>query len=448
VPAVVRSENDLPTLRVKLHGRQTKPGAAPVAKFEVLRGRGPVTWTESVPTRLLGLADWIQSARDVHESEFTIPDSVAAEACDALARLSGPGDAAYWLELPPPRGYLHFLPWERLLSGLLDRPLLRLPNFTLRPNMPGPTLRVVLTVAHSKWPFDVPATTAGLARLWRESTGREVALEVFVAPEQREAVRDLIGATDHITVHDTPGVKDLIPGVSNNGWVAWVRTALAGRAADVVHIVSHGTLIGDRGALALPDLAMPGADSPMIGTLGSVDVCTSLSRAGAWGLVVTAPVHSHCPGALRDLVDAVAQARPGVVALQELEVPDADDQMRALLRMLLDGEPPNRSLPGILCSSHPSFVAVLENETPLCSSDGTSALITEATHQVLAQSDTPAWVAAGARALEALQARVIPTDGEAPDPAAVAALRAVSELFDEHVRTFASPTSAEREVTP
>jgi hypothetical protein len=447
MPALVRSENDLPTLRVRLQGKETKPGMEPVAKFQVLRGRGPVTWTESVPTQVLGLADWIRSARDVHESEFAIPSSVAAEACDALARLSRPADAAYWLELPPPRGYLHFLPWERLLSGLLDRPLLRLPNFTLRPNAPGPTLRVVLTVAQSKWPVDVPATTAGLARQWLESTGRQVDLDVFVAPEERAAVRDRIGGIGHVTVHDLPQATALISGVSNNGWVTWVRTALAGRAADVVHIASHGTLIGDRGALALPALLMRGADIPMAGTLGSVDVCTSLGRAGAWGLIVTAPEGSHCPGALRDLVDTVAQARPGVVALHEMDVPDAADELRALLRMLIDGEPPNRSLPGVLCCSHPSFIAVAPDETPLCTPEGTSSLITEATQDVLAQSDTPAWVAAGARALEAMQARAIPTDGATPDPAAVAALKEVSAMFDEHVRTFAPPTASETEVT-
>jgi hypothetical protein len=96
-----------------------------------------------------------------------------------------------------------------------------------------------------------------------------------------------------------------------------------------------------------------------------------------------------------------------------------------------------------MCCSHPSFVAFPEDEVPMCGSDGTSTLLAETTRHVLAQDDTPAWVAAGARSLEALQARMIPTDGDAPDPAALDALHAVSKLFDEHVQAFAPPRDGE-----
>jgi hypothetical protein len=448
VPALVRSDNDLPTLRVHLRGPagtgKTSRGSEPVAAFQVLRGPGPVTWTETVPTRQLGLADWIRSVRDVHESDFALPGPVATAASDALRRLSRPDDPACWLELPPPRGYLHFLPWERLLSPSLDRPLLRLPNFTLRPSAPGASMRVVLVVAQAptKRPFDVPGTVEELTRCWLMSTGRSVTLEVFVTPDDVDTVRDLFADNPAVTVHDPRTVRTLIPGVSGNGWVAWVRTALAGRAADVVHVVGHGTLAGEHGALALPNLRIGETSPARHGTLGAVDLCTSLNRAGAWGLVMTSPPSSHCPAALRDLADAVAQARPGVVALHELDAADATEQMWAMLRMLIDGRPPSGSLPGVMCWSHPSFVAFPDEATPLCGSDGTSTLIAEATHDVLAQVDTPAWVAAGARSLEALQARVMPTGGEPPDPDAVAALEAVSQLFEQHVRTYGPPTTS------
>lgn len=467
--AMVRSDNDLPTLRVRLRAQSPAKGAStasePVAAFQVLRGRDPVAWAQTVPTRRLGLADRIRSARDVQEDDFAIPADVAAAARDALSRLTGPDDPACWLELAAPRGYLHFVPWERLLSPLLDRPLLRLPNYVLRPTAPGSSMRVVLAVgqAPAKRPFDVPDTVAELTRLWLTSTDRAVSIEVFVAPGEVDAVRERLEQNPDVTVHDPRTVGEVLAGVSANGWVAWVRTALAGRAADVVHVVGHGTLVGERGALALPSLPLPdpppkqplskqrlskqrlsdtplsGESSAWPGTLGAVDLCTSLDRSGAWGLVVTSPPRNHCPAALRDLADAVAQARPGVVALHEWDAADAAEQMRAMLLMLIDGTPPRRSLPGVQCWSHPSFVAFPDAVAPLCEADGTSTLIAEATHEVLAQANTPAWVAAGVRSLEALQARVMPTDGEPPDPAAVAALEAVSKLFEQHVRTFAPP---------
>jgi len=403
----------------------------------------------TVPTRGLGLADWIRSARDVHETAFALDRGVAERVRAALVGLADQDDPAYWLELPSPRGYLHLIPWERLLSSMLDRPLLRLPNFTLRPYAPGPSLRVVLAAgrAPSKPEFPVAEVVEQLTLLWLESTRRKVLVEVFVDAADVGAVRDRLGDHAGVTVHDPDRAHVSASTVPQNGWIAWVGAALVGKATDVVHLVGQGTLVGERGALALPSITSRGPAAGWSGTLGTVELCGALGRIGAWSLMISAPPDNHCPAGLRDLADAVAQARPGVVALHELDGGGAADQMRRALQMIYDGTPPYRPLPGVICWSHPSFVAFPDFDVPLCSSDGTSALIADATHEVLSQVDTPAWVAAGARTLETLQARVIPTDGQPADPQAIAALQAVSELFEEHVRAFALPEASGRGTT-
>jgi hypothetical protein len=445
--AIVRSENDLPTLRAHLRRERQ-----PVAVLEVLRGSGAGREVATVPTAALGLADWIRSARDVVESFFTVPPEVAEAVRTGLELVSRHEDRAFWLELPPPRGYLHLVPWERLLSPVLDRPLLRLPHFTLRPQAPGPSLRVVLAAGRSssKPPFPVVETVEQLTVLW-QAIHHQVDLEVFVTGDDARAVQERLSGQAAVTVHDL----DDLAGSSESapdGWLGWVESALAGRAADVVHFVAHGMLLGEHGALTLPGIRSSAAELP--GTVGSVELCAALDRIGAWSLLISAPPRNHCPAGLRDLADAVAQARPGVVALHELDVPHGAgiaDTFGPVLRMIYDGVSATAPTPGLVCWTHPAFAAFPDNELPLCRSDGTSALIAEATNSVLAQADTPAWVAAGTRTLEALQARVIPTDGRAADPQAVAALEAVSKLFDEHVRAFALPVAGAAdggEVTP
>src|SRR6266568_6070596 len=139
--AIVRSDHDLPTLRVHI----SRPGREElVAILEVMRGRGEPTQVARVPTLTLGLADEIGSARDVSEARFALDTAVVRRVADALHGLAAEDVPAFWLELPPPRGYLQLVPWEPLLSPTLRRPLLRLPNFTLRPQAPGPSLRIIL----------------------------------------------------------------------------------------------------------------------------------------------------------------------------------------------------------------------------------------------------------------------------------------------------------------
>jgi hypothetical protein len=448
VAKVMVTEHDLPTLRVRLtgEGRQRLTAA-----FEAVRGRGPVRPITEVVTRTIGLPDRIRSAGDIADSRFVLPSGLTDAIVQALQDLAVTDVPAYWLDLPSPRGYLQLVPWERLLSPALGRPLLRLPSSALRPNAPGPTVRVVLVAGQAVGvpTFDTAPLVADLVDAWTGSTEREVLLDVFVDTESYPSVQARLRGRPAVAVHDpftaveTRRIAAARQGEDDEAWAypwtEWVAAALGGRAADVIHILGQGHISGDRGAIALPaSPSATGADRSGR-FLGPTQMCKALTRLGAWSLLLSGVPGNHCQPGLRDLADAIAQARTGVVVLHQMEDTGPVAELKPALGMVFGDEPPNRPLPGITCWSHPQFVGYPPDDVALCGVDGTSSLITGATQQALAQHDTPAWVAAGTRALENLQAEWTPTDGSPPDPYAVDALHAISKLFDEHVQTYGLP---------
>ena len=112
------------------------------------------------------------------------------------------------------------------------------------------------------------------------------------------------------------------------------------------------------------------------------------------------------------------------------------NQLQAGLRMIYEDDIPHTPMSSLTSWSHPASVEYPDQPTTtLLGASGASTLFSEATQQVLAREETPTWVAAGARALETLQADWFP-DALAPDdPEAVAALERISAIFDEHVQT-------------
>ena len=442
------TEYDLPTLRVRLGGEGRE---RLTAVFEAVRGRGPVQPITEVSTSLIGLSDRIRSAGDVAESRFVLPHGLVDALVSALHGLAAADVPAYWLDLPCPRGYLPLVPWERLLSPALGRPLLRLPISGLRPNAPGTTVRVLLVAGQAVGvpTFDAAPLVADLVDAWTESVEREVLLDVFVDTESYPQVRNRLAGRPAVTVHDPRLALDVrrlaAEGRSEDDeawaypWLEWASAALDGKAADVIHFLGQGHISVDRGALALP--ASPSATGAERSGrfVGSAQLRRALSRLGAWSLVLSGVPGNHCQPGLRDLADATAQTRTGVVVLHQMQADAPVAELRSTLAMVFGGAPPPGALPGITCWTHPLFVAFPVEDVELCDRDGTSSLITGATQQALAHRDTPAWVAAGTRALENLQVEWTPTDGRPLDSYSVAALEQISKMFDEHVRAYGLP---------
>ena len=396
------------------------------------------------------------------ESAFRLPSYVSQaleQAVDFLGYAPLPPETAIWLEFPSPRGYLHMVPWERLLAPL-GRPVLRLPYHTLRPQATAGSLEIALCASApmAKSPFDAAEVLEQLARMWVEHARHEVTVHLFTDVSSYErlsySTADLATAVAVYNPHeaDQYAVPERTTQVRESTtitspWLLWIRDSLQGRALDVIHFVSHGYLSGDRGAIALASAPTRNTDRSFSRCVGATETSAFLSQVGAWALALTGPPSNYSGAGLRALGDAIALARPGISVVHELTLDPDDTQLARTVEMIVGGGVPvTGAIPGITCWVNPRFVDYpqAEQDALLLTQDGHSSLIKGATRDALARGNTPAWVAASTRYLESQQADWLPeTPGEQTDPDAVAALQSVSSLLEKHVSQHLGDEAAE-----
>lgn len=448
---IVRGEHDLPTIRVLLRRRG---GQVPEVVFNVVRGRGAEHEVAHCQPYELGLTDTTDPRASLVDEQVMLPGYVWAELEAAVSQVGSsplPPESAVWLELPSPRGYLYLLPWERMLARL-GRPVLRLPNHTLRPQAKADTLQVAVCASApmAKTAFDTASTLDLAARVWLQRSGHQTTVHLFTDQAGYGEVRDRAAVLGSVEVHD-PSAADryLRPqrtravgdaSAVTNPWLQWIRDALQGRALDAVHFIAHGYLSGDRGAIGLASTPTINTDMILSRFIGAAELSGFLTQVGAWSLVLSGPPANASPAGLRALADAIALVHPGVSLVNELALDDLGADFGSVVEMVYgDGAPVVAAMPGLTCWVHPRFVEYPEDEQEMLvrTVDGRSALIGDATQDVLGRPDTPAWVAAATRYLESQQADWMPEQsvqvtGTAQDPDAVAALSSVSRLLDRH----------------
>jgi hypothetical protein len=451
MPELIRTDHGLPTLQVALV-RVTLADGRPDEQV-VLRavvGDRPGREVLRCAPAELGLRD---DAESPPERSFRLPAGAGGAVADAVAAMDAEGAhrGALWLELPPPCGDLHLVPWERLLSAAVtDRPVLRLPYHTLRPRTSYDVFRVALTCPLSlgALPPGTPLAevVAAHARRWVTSSAGSARVDVFVRDETTRAVRALTADVPEIVVQDPAYAQDLPAsgqgsGISpadltTNPWLLWMTHALGGQAVDVSHVLTYGDLGASGGRMMLARSPIAGGDRDACLLVGATPLGGALAQLGAWALVLSGLAGDPSPAALRDLADAIARLRPGAVVAHAVTGSDTD-QFGAAVARVFAGGPAMTALPALACWVHPDLVGISadEAEALLLTPEGQSAVIPQATGDVLGNVDTPAWVAAGTRYLEAQQADWIgSTRYGAADDAAKNALHSVSELLDAHVR--------------
>ncbi len=428
----LRAQNDLPTLRIVLSGAAARD---PTVLFQVARGGATPVEVARCPLRDLGLPPLIEGPESFTR-ELRIAPAIISQLRTAVASLGFspiPPIKSLWLELPGPRGYLYLLPWELLLAPL-NRTVLRLPNFILRPKVHSEKLQVFVAVLDSTTGVD--GAVRRICRAWHQHADRPVDIHVFAGAVVYEKLRHTAGSDRNLVLHNPYQAKPR----SEDAWLNWVLDSVQGRAFDVVQVISPGTLTGDRGGVVLP--IDPAATSPIRRVIDGSELVTFSSRVGAWALVLTAVSKKSCLPGLLETADTFARARPGVVMVQQLRAgPDHIDIDRGIQLICGSPEKITTSLPGITCWAHPSFVDEQRLDLGLAAT-GETSLLQASTMQVLAEPDTPAWVAAGSRILENRQSQWLRTGdtNSAAEPAAdadaIAALNSVAGLLNRHVTNF------------
>jgi hypothetical protein len=320
---------------------------------------------------------------------------------------------------------------------------------------------ICVSTPEAKTGFSVFEVLEPLVRQYLSHTRDQVAVHIFTDEQWFYGLdHDLSfhGTEGEVVVHDPKfaAVYEPAPDMAgtigqsaevSNPWLQWMRDALAGSPLDFVHFVTHGYLSGNRGAIALAPSPTYNADRTWSRFLGSSEVSTFLAQMGAWGLGLTGPPGNYSAPGLRELADAIALSRPGVVITHDITLDsDCQELGAALQTVLSDHAPPLRGpLPSATCWVHPRFVEFSERYSTdqYLNTDGSSAFVGGATTEALADGRTESWVASASRALETQQMKWLPDTAEASsDPAAVEALRNVADLVERHVSRAYPPRTA------
>jgi len=329
-------------------------------------------WTRSHPLEAFGLA---QSA--VPPRQLTVPSDLRDDIAASLeADLQG--EAALWLRLAPPYGYLGAVPWEESLLPFIGVPLLRVPDRLPAAADPGQLWSVAIGVsapAGSTW---AAPCVAALAQELTLAVSAPVDVHVFADAGTAAQLRQLaLPNWDWLHVHKPadarPASEDrssrrvpqfrrrdsegrlVEPHAPGRIWADWIAAGLAGRAVRALHVVLDATWDSDRPILALtPDPSEP-SDAQNCAFVTSDDVRVLADVVGAATLSFGAPPDVTSDVAMRVIADGVGQQRPGATIYTSIRL---DPGGAALARM--HGFLANQSAPLVPVGS--SLFAYLQPE--------------------------------------------------------------------------------------
>lgn len=320
---LIRTENDLPTLRC---GVRSRSGGETLATRAFLGARA--------------LGDEVLTPIDAREVWSTWPDAITAQ-INTLGQESDP-TRPIWLQVERDSPAAAVLPWERAIFAQTGRVALRIPNFLLNPVKPKALRRIAICITE---PYEGLNRNAldGLWRLLRavcRSTQRidALAITIFtdasarnIAQHFAENERKMNPDAPSIEIAKAPG-SDLQPGDPSqaglkslesiqfgritNPWLRWIMRTYHKGGVDAVHFICPSHQVRDRGALMLRatgDLKGD-AGSDMVGTdeLSAFYDCLGCSIMG-----FTPFGRPQWRVGMRTLAYNLSWARPGAILVDE-----------------------------------------------------------------------------------------------------------------------------------
>lgn len=288
--------------------------------------------------------------------EGVLPPEVVAEV-GAWMRENITDGQPLWVHVVKPYGVLRFMPWERAFGAAFGFAVLMLPDFLFPPpRESAETLDVALCATvpvHTEAHFVGEALHGAIAGILKASV-RRTELHVFTDVELHAQVasgmRFVHDSNVQVTLYDphdaakycTPDVSSRLvdrTGQIRSPWLLWMREALQQRSVDVVHMIGHGYLSRDRGALLMAQSPLERTDEFRAGPVGAVELCTFMTQLGAWGTVFTGVRDNNSLLGLRALADEVGQSRPGPMLLHSLDRDPDQAFLPPVYRLLFDTAP-------------------------------------------------------------------------------------------------------------
>jgi hypothetical protein len=441
------------------------------------QGRRELIWERSYPCEGFGLAYTTRPP-----TRLSVPDELREDVRRSLLEDFG-GEAALWLRLVPPYGYLGAVPWEEALVPVINRPLLRVPDRLPVAADPGQAWTVAIAVnatPGSRWaaPYLVDLLTA-----LRNRVQVPVDVHVFADAETHSELAADLG--DAVHLHDPAvaeranrersaravgqfraerrGLRTAAPPPSSGVvWADWIATGLAGQAVRALHVVSDAVFDVDRPLLAIsPDPGKP-TDRRYCAWVSPDNIRLVADAIGAAALSFGSPPLNPSDVATRMIADEVGLQRQGPTLYSSIRL-DPHGEALARAHAYLANPPGSEPIP-----QHPSLFAYLQPEhiraslrdpwptrtepderglQPPRAPGGPPALAPAAAEEVTAIYSTadwvPTWVAATERYIDTKVADLAQTE---PEPGAAsptkhaynagteAALAELRELVARHAR--------------
>jgi hypothetical protein len=346
-----KGDHDLIVLRVVLELREGGAQAVlDLTAYGKVSDAGKRTWRLTFQD--LGLAD---ATRPASTPQINLPLQVQ-EGLRASVALMNPGsDLPLWLNLVRPYGHLGLLPWEDVLGKLLNRPVLRLPDFLERPRENTDVLEYGIV-------FDPPPETSSdkatdqlksiVEQILAASSRATTRINVFTTDAWSERLGK-ISSDNRVQLHPPKNASALVEALraktdkspetqseyrmGRRFWLDWICAAVEGRSLDAVHFVGRAQSTATRRGLLISSTPLPEDGLVTLSLVEIADIGTTLTRVGAWAAIFSPPPDESGASTMAYVADAFAHSRPGTVLYHRARPEDRENLRQGFKFMFSSG---------------------------------------------------------------------------------------------------------------
>lgn len=336
-----KSNPDLIILRTMLALGEDRPKIVfDLTGYGEISEQGRRTWRLALDE--IGVSEHLSPDQAHDSSVLSLPLQLQDGLKAGLALMNPAADLPLWLDLVRPYGFLGILPWERVLSELLARPVLRLPDFPVRPFENADVLEAAIL-------FDPPPSNSPdsaidqlkliVGELLAGSPRAQTRIHIFPNAACANALANPSIKLDkraHVHAASESTSAAAGPGFVSP-WLDWICAALKGQSLDAVHFVCR-TRATESEAVLLLSRTPHAAEAQTLTAAEVGDVGAALARLGAWAAMFSPPAGDIDGAAMAFVADTLAQNRPGSVLFHPA-APDCVQDLRESFRFLFSPEP-------------------------------------------------------------------------------------------------------------
>lgn len=260
-------------------------------------------------------------------------DAVARSLADELGN-----EAALWLRIIPPSGFLGAVPWESALRPDVGVPVLRVPDRFPMGQEAGRVWRVAVAVNAERGAGWGAEHVRSLMAALQQRGPRPAEVDVFCDAGTHELLMGSpppSGPGLAVRVHDPAmaastarqatarkGRRGRGPDELGSVWATWMTASLQGQAVRALHVATDAALDVDVPWLSLaPDPSEP-VDRSSCGYVGGEQVRRLADAVGAPVLTFGSPPGNPSDVATRLLADSSGLVRPGPTMYVDLAATD------------------------------------------------------------------------------------------------------------------------------